>query len=177
MRLGARNAVFSLLPLLVLGCGVGADLRFPVSLGKPRSVTETTLEKQKYCRHEARQMQSQSYVRCKTKGFAVGESWLVIDYSEEQLVVRVRRMEHYPTHEEATKRWNALAAERSKELGAESEEARDMMANMGEGPIGAVVWKVWRKGKSGNLLGLYLVKPEEADDPNVVEVLRRDENR
>jgi hypothetical protein len=177
MRLGVRNVISSLLPLVMLGCGARGDLRFPVSLGKGRSAAESTLEKQKFCRHEPRQMQSQSYVRCRTKGFAVGEAWLVVDYSEEQKVVRVRRMEHYPTHAAATKRWNALVAERSEELGAESEAARDVMASMGEAPVGAVVWKVWRKGSSGHILGLYLVKPDEADDPNVVEVLRRDSAR
>ena len=177
MRLGIRSAIFSLLPLVLMACGAGADLRFPVALGKTRSATEGTLENQQFCRHEPRQMQSQSYVRCKTKGFKVGESWLVVDYSEGQTVLRVRRMEHYPTHEAATKRWSALVAERSEELGVASEEARDVMAEFGEAPLGAVVWKVWRKGEAGHLLGLYLVKPDEQDDPNVVEVLRRDSGR
>jgi hypothetical protein len=174
MRFEIWHAILSLLPVVLLGCGAGGDLRFPVSLGKSRSATEGALEKQKFCRHEPREMQSQSYVHCKTKGFKVGESWLVVDYSEEQSVRRVRRMEHYPTHEEATKRWSALVNERSEELGAESAEARDAMARFGEAPVGAVAWKVWRKGSAGHILGLYLVKPEESDDPNVVEVLRRD---
>ena len=174
MKLGYRYVFATLISMLLVGCGAGTDLRFPASLGKSRDVTEASLEQRKYCRHEPRRMQSQSYVRCKTKGFSLGESWLVVDYNDSQDVVRVRRMEHYATHEEATKRWNALVAERSEELGAESQEGRDIMAQLGEAPAGSVAWKVWRRGDAGNLSAIYLVKPDAADDPNVVEVLRRD---
>ena len=176
MKHGSRNVLAALVSVLLIGCGAGADLRIPVSLGTSRDATEASLEKKKFCRHEPRRMQSQSYVRCKTKGFSIGESWLVLDYNEAQEVVRVRRLEHYSTHEEATERWHALVAERSEELGAESQEARDIMAKLGEAPAGAVVWKVWRRGDSGHLSAIYLVKPEAADDPNVVEILRRDES-
>ncbi|MCP4445820.1 MAG: hypothetical protein GY811_10825 [Myxococcales bacterium] len=47
-----------------------------------------------------------------------------------------------------------------RELGAESEEARDAMAELGVPPIGAVLWKVWRHSETGHLNGIYLVKPE-----------------
>ncbi len=155
------------------GCATGSTARFPLALGGERGVAEAALERQKLCRHEPKELQSQSYVRCKSKGFTIGESWLVVDYGRSDRVMRVRRLEHFPSHEGATKRWNELVGQRGEELGEESQAARDMLADLGEAPQGAVVWKAWQKSDTGYLHGIYLVKPEADDAPNVVEVLRR----
>jgi len=164
------GAIFS---VALIGCGGAARLAVPVPLEQDRVGAEASLTKQKFCRHETREQRIQSYVRCHSKGLEIGESWIVVDYDKADRVAKVQRMELYPTHEEATKRWNALVEERAKERGAESEQARAAMATLGEAPMGAVVWKVWRVSGSNQLDAIYLVKPTSKGAPNVVEIVRR----
>jgi len=165
-----RLRVVLLLAAVTLECASNSSLRIPLSLGQNRGQVEAALENQNYCRDGSRK-QSQSYLRCHVKGLELGESWFVIDYDKEQDVMRVRRMERFPTHQDATKRWNSLVAERSEELGEESPEAREAIAILDQAPAGAVLWKVWRRVGSGVLNAIYLVKPRTEMDPNVVEVL------
>lgn len=164
-----RLRVVLLLTTVLLGCASNSSLRIPLTPGQGRGLAEASLEKHNYCRDGSRK-QSQSYLRCHTKGLEIGESWFVVDYDKEQGVTRVQRMERFPTHEDATKRWNSLVAERSEELGEESPEAREAIAILDEAPAGAVLWKVWRH-TTGDLNGIYLVKPKTEIDPNVIEVL------
>ncbi len=154
------------------GCRSGSTLEFPLKLGTQREDAEELLVGKKLCRRESAELAKQSYVRCKTKGFTIGDSWLVVDYDRSGRVVRALRLEHYPKQSQATKRWNALVEARRETLGGESQDAREQLASLGEAPAGAVVWKAWRQGPAGHLLGVYLVKPEEEGKPNVVEVLR-----
>ncbi len=170
-----RLPITALLAVLLLGCSTPSTLRIPLALGQARGQAEASLEKQKYCRDGSRK-QSQSYVRCHIKGLEMGESWIVVDYDKEQEVVRVQRMERFPSHKAATKRWNELVAKRAEEFGEESPEAREAMAKLSEAPAGAVLWKVWRRD-SEHLNAIYLVKPLADDDPNVVEVLRSGQTR
>lgn len=168
--------LFRALGLMVLlaSCGGGSNLRLGVVPGQSRAVAEDDLRSTKYCRHEAREKRTQSYVRCGVKGLELGESWIVIDYSPSGSVARVRRMEHYSDHKSATKRWSALIGERRAQLGEESQEARSRLADHGEAPLGAVAWKAWFSKGLDQVIGVYLVKPDDPREPQVVEVVRWD---
>ncbi len=157
-----------------MSCGNSANLRLHAATGQSRAQAENALKGNHYCRLEPREQSKQSYVRCGVKGYELGESWVVVDYDELGSVTRVTRMEHFEDGDKATERWNALAQERGQSLGAESAQARSRLAALGEAPEGAVLWKAWQGTGLDELVGLYLVRPSDPKDPQVVEVLRLD---
>ncbi|MBL4633834.1 MAG: hypothetical protein JKY56_08170 [Kofleriaceae bacterium] len=154
-----------------LGCG-GASSGLGVTPGQSRAEAEDSLERSKYCRGGAATHKIQKYGRCGVTGFENVESWVVVNYSKTGKVVRARRMERFGSHREAVKGWNLRWEERRKELGKSSKEARVQLGVMGETPEGAITWKVWFSASEGHLIGLYLVKPADASDAQVVEVIR-----
>jgi hypothetical protein len=162
--------IFVLLPL-VLGCGSGGKGIPLVEPGSGRSQAEANLKSENYCRDKGAYKRKQNYVRCGVVGFEVGERWVVVDYDKDDQVERVRRMEHYPDHKEATKRFNTLVELNNQRFGSQSEEARERLLALGETPGGAVLWMTWMT-PSGNLVGLYLVKPDDEKSPRIVEVSR-----
>jgi hypothetical protein len=153
------------------GCASNKNLHLDASPGQGRLEVEKTLKSAKYCRKEAREQGVQSYTRCNVKGFEMGDSWVVVHYRQEQ-VTRVERMESFSTHTAATERWSELVEEHSGRLGAESEEARAKLSEMGELPVGAMTWKVWRH--SGAIVALFLIKPADPKDPRVIELILED---
>lgn len=167
---------FAGLALLVFfaACGDRSNLRLEVVPGQSRSKAESALRDTKYCRVEPREQRQQSYGRCGVKGFELGESQVLIEYDAEGSVARARRMERFEDDEQATRRWNALVGEREQAFGAESPEARTRLAALGEGPVGAVLWKAWFGKNLDQVIGVYLVRPSDPREPQIVEVIRWD---
>lgn len=166
------KALVASLVILVACGGTQRNLELPVRPGQTRELAEETLRSSNYCRLESVEKLQQSYVRCGIKGFEPGESWVVLDYDKTGPIKRVRRMEHFDSHKQATKRWSELEAARSKVFGAEDTEARGILASAGEAPVGARVWRVWASADGTRVRGLYLVKTEDPKAPRVVEVIR-----
>lgn len=141
--------------------------------GQDRSLAESELRKQHYCRGNEATRKEQLYRRCDVKGYETGESWVVVDFNRRGTVVQVRRLERFANHAEAVKRWNVLFEVRESELGEPAKEARTKLAELGDPPEGAVSWYVWYSPKRKHLIGLYLVKPSDPNDPQIVELVRR----
>ncbi len=154
------------------GCGGASSGWVGVIPGQSRVEAEGSLDRSNYCRGGAATHTIQKYERCGVTGFENVQSWVVVNYNKTGKVVRARRLKRFGSHGEAVKGWNLRWENMRNELGKSSNEARAQLGVLGEIPEGAITWKVWFSASKGHLIGLYLVKPSEPSDAQVVEVIR-----
>ncbi len=155
-----------------MGCGAASNGSLGVIPGQSRADAEGSLERSNYCRGGAATHKIQKYGRCGVTGFENVESWVVVNYGKTGKVVRARRLERFGSHRAAVKGWNLRWENKRDELGTSSSEARAQLSVLGETPEGAITWKVWFSASGSHLIGLYLVKPSDLSDAQVVEVIR-----